>query len=56
MLYRSSRAILAGDYTHVVPYNPKPYGMSAAIASGKRATLAARQLLASGEAAVALPE
>ena len=44
-LQPSPRVILAGDYTHVDPHNPMPYGMSAAVASGKKAALAARTLL-----------
>jgi monoamine oxidase len=41
-LHPSPRVVLAGDYTHVNPHHPMPYGMSAAITSGKKAALAAR--------------
>ncbi len=44
-LYPSQRVFLAGDYTHVDINRLMPYGMSAAISSGKRAAEQVQHLL-----------
>lgn len=44
-IHPSPRVFLAGDYTHVDSHHLMPYGMSAAISSGKKAAEQVRHLL-----------
>ncbi len=44
-IHPSQRVFLAGDYTHVDSHHLMPYGMSAAISSGKRAVEQVKHLL-----------
>ncbi|MCX9012978.1 MAG: FAD-dependent oxidoreductase [Candidatus Methanoperedens sp.] len=44
-IHPSQRVFLAGDYTHVDSHHLMPYGMSAAISSGKRAAEQVQHLL-----------
>ncbi len=44
-IHPSQRVFLAGDYTHVDSHHLMPYGMSAAISSGKRAVEQVQHLL-----------
>lgn len=44
-IHPSQRVFLAGDYTHVDSHHLMPYGMSAAISSGKRAAEQVKHLL-----------
>jgi len=47
-IHPSQRVFLAGDYTHVDSHHLMPYGMSAAISSGKKAAEKVRHLLDNG--------